>query len=866
MDLIRIFIDTAFSKIADRFLKEESYVSYQKPISKREGLIIDEAMFVDECRCFHPELSDDQIRMIFGLYRDEWSSPYDEDPIIHPQRLPNIFNVLFRFSHEVLRFKNDRPTVIFRHLFRWRELTLNIGEDTLVAAFLAYHNRNMAEIPKCMSGELGSRLFYDGIDFCSWPTVLHNDNPHLEYIFENNRLCDLHSHLNASTDNFTISWVSLMNNIANQKKAFIRLGKVQDESRYGSLATSMYSYVIFACCIRLNLWKLINNMEENLHISLSQIISNPDSFAVALQKLINEDTTDVSLPDYIVCNRESPMSVIAGERKFLYGMFRYIMRVDDERIFRYFYLYLIVKNKLRSFLVQVNSNRGFANFKRYQDLKVCFMLPKYRALVSKLAIWEATKLNYTDLFETRIAPFDKVMHLKNFKSGCMEIEKFQEKSSESDKISVSGKSSESEWSLLIHFLKHPENFKEAVSNGPGERVRDWELREEIHQQSIILRQVVKMAEWEKAEKAYLSRIRGIDAASSEIGCRPEIFAQAFRFLKASGYAATFHVGEDFYDIADGLRAIDEAITFLSLEAGDRLGHALALGVDPDDFYNQRHNHIALPLQWMLDNVVWLYYTSRRFNILIEPSTEDFLHHTFRDLVRRIGYESQDERNSDGSHGKIEMIDYYQSMLLRGDTPKKIDDKKNERQWLVNSSWDYYKEQDSIKINEIRKWNNRANVLFYDYMNDRQIIPNGRKIKSFQVPDGYRKLIRQLQDKMMQRVSKKQLGIECCPSSNYKIGYCKRYDMHPIFRFMPVKTESTHHLAVTVNTDDLGVFSTSLPNEYSLLTLALMKKTDSEGNHLYSPQEVYDWVERVVKNGDKFAFKRISRSNKLSEFL
>ena len=50
-----------------------------------------------------------------------------------------------------------------------------------------------------------------------------------------------------------------------------------------------------------------------------------------------------------------------------------------------------------------------------------------------------------------------------------------------------------------------------------------------------------------------------------------------------------------------------------------------------------------------------------------------------------------------------------------------------------------------------------------------------------------------------------------------------------------------------------MFATSLPNEYSLLALALMKMRDSEGNHLYSTQEVYDWVERIIANGEKLSF-------------
>ena len=62
-----------------------------------------------------------------------------------------------------------------------------------------------------------------------------------------------------------------------------------------------------------------------------------------------------------------------------------------------------------------------------------------------------------------------------------------------------------------------------------------------------------------------SYIKGIDACANEIGCRPEVFAQYYRYLldysfmetdgSVHSLMATYHVGEDFFDIVDGLRAI-----------------------------------------------------------------------------------------------------------------------------------------------------------------------------------------------------------------------------------------------------------------------------------------------------------------------
>ena len=44
---------------------------------------------------------------------------------------------------------------------------------------------------------------------------------------------------------------------------------------------------------------------------------------------------------------------------------------------------------------------------------------------------------------------------------------------------------------------------------------------------------------------------------------------------------TYHVGEDFLDIADGMRAIDEAIEYLEMGACSRIGDALAFAPSAD---------------------------------------------------------------------------------------------------------------------------------------------------------------------------------------------------------------------------------------------------------------------------------------------
>ena len=77
---------------------------------------------------------------------------------------------------------------------------------------------------------------------------------------------------------------------------------------------------------------------------------------------------------------------------------------------------------------------------------------------------------------------------------------------------------------------------------------------------------------------------------------------------------TYHVGEDFLDLADGLRAIDEAVNFLNMECGDRLGHALALGIDVEEWYRKKNDMILISQQDYLDTLIWIYHRLIQFNI------------------------------------------------------------------------------------------------------------------------------------------------------------------------------------------------------------------------------------------------------------
>ncbi len=117
------------------------------------------------------------------------------------------------------------------------------------------------------------------------------------------------------------------------------------------------------------------------------------------------------------------------------------------------------------------------------------------------------------------------------------------------------------------------------------------------------------------------------------------------------------------------------------------------------------------------------------------------------------------------------------------------------------------------------------------------------------------LLEKIQQHLMEKNEKRHIAIECNPSSNYKIGEMTRYDEHPILKFFNYGLSTPyprHDIAVSINTDDQGVFSTSLEREYSLMALAIERlQTEDYQN---SPRAIVDWLNRVREMSLEQRFK------------
>lgn len=817
MDFIRAAIKTCF---------------YEYPLASVAKMLIDGqydvycSRIVDITKWSEPAFTLSEQRLLNTIIHDKWMAKSLGGKMAGCE-MARVFLMLNHFSDEVLN-DADEPTVVFDNLLRWHDISHYVGENLLTCAFLAEKDS--------MSG-------YTRNNF-TWSDILSHDNSELNRILGKG-LADVHAHLYASTDVFAENWVALMNHVAFSKVekgstaatvVDIERPHQEGDANYwddqNTLTLHQWGIVAAAIRVQLAAWlyegepfnrqrivKMIGDAGQCVS-QVAAIIGDISSMADGAAKL-----SDDKLLDYAIRvkglngqkGKDSPYMLHYGERRLLYNYFRRYYDMDNEAalIAPFVYLYVLIKAKYRREFVQINPLNGFENFKNYQDEKSLYA--KYHASIAyKYAVQTALGKEGKNSLEARVVS-SAVMGVRkaDYAHSLFGKEKYFEKDV-SDNLK-----------MVVHFIKSKEFLDTDKSH------RHAKLRKQLHKQmgEVILN--AKRNDYAKEQNAPL--LVGIDAAGAELYARPEVFAPYFRWARVKGLSnMTFHAGEDFYDLIDGLRTIDETMLFMEYIRGCRIGHGLALGVQPRRYYANRHYKAIMPKQYMLDNCVWLLNRSKMYGIELNEATARFLDDTIHALLSEIGYGE-----------KTDLFFYWQSMMLRGDARES----DGVKPFPAFSAAALCKDDRAIQARNYAE----ARDLHERYETDMHIRKKGAEPDEFKYPRSICSDVYLMQEAMIKEIEEKGICIESNPSSNLKIGPFDRYEDLPLLRLNGVKEPREHRVSVSINTDDRGVFSTSIHNEYSLMAIALTKACDEAGNRKYSNEEIEQYVERIMQYGQNQRF-------------
>lgn len=913
---IRIYIsliDLLFCQMPAERLLRRSFSCDRIPVS----LV---AKWMGQSPLFNHQYSDLECESIARAVSDDIC---DQRGLPTSHGFIHVFALLSKALDPLLFMQDGQICCHYSQILHWRELTRSIGEELPVTLAYLFEDLRRGE---------------DRRDLYSWDCVIGQNNHQLNTLLQRG-ISEHHFHLWLSAPYFQVSWLNLMNCVSKSEyteklwqidfedaavsgKDYLEMLLNGTQSQRMLTLESLPVQHMQAALIRLYLFlRLSGSLQEDVFYfpglpkefrrspadCLQYLLTTPNElvmYSSEIQSRINSlmDPRWDRCADYALLAAGSKFlwgqqeyQIFAGERWLIYQAARDIymkngvLSVEEQNLF---YLYLLLSIRIRSKIVQVNQKIGFDNFQRYQNRKDSFVSnPLSQRIVARLAIKAPLeKMQHLQELEIRISPKSRTEdNFKLIQWLERSLQDFQPLDNLTDAQCKAIENLSKRHYYVFHFPKKADVFP---WNEPSQTAlfsvmecRHYQYRKRLDRWADVL------IRFREKYPLTARMVRGIDACSQEIGCRPEVFAPVFRRLNhhtkmwddlnmefaVPQLGKTFHVGEDFLDPADGLRAIDEAIRFLGMNRGDRLGHALALGVDVEDWYQGKGYQITMTVQDYIDNLAWLYHALRRYQIegmeelswILEREFDPwfqqvYLNHISAAEIEAIGRAAIQEYGQDlrkqnyGLHARsFDISDYYHAWSLRGDHPVLYQNGYYHTDFRTE---EYFTNQ-SYPHDFARRYMLEPCLLNYWYHYNAKVKRSGSRRITVTVSPEYVQGVKAVQRAMCFEVAQRGIFIETNPSSNVLISTFRRYEKHPLSIWYNKGLTHDHdalnecaQLHVSINTDDMGTFFTNLENEYAFLARAQEEAKSEDGKSLYSISNILEWLDAIRIMGNEQGFK------------
>ena len=466
------------------------------------------------------------------------------------------------------------------------------------------------------------------------------------------------------------------------------------------------------------------------------------------------------------------------------------MYPDNKEVASSFHHYLLILGLVNQMLVQQPQCFGFEQFQHYTSNGLReYSEQEYEQRFLQLA---GNQLDNIKIIEGRFSPKDKEYKnnylidkirrgwlLLNNRQGC----------------------NKSNIRLIAHFIKRADNQKKDI------RFKELRLKnKKICEALISLRN-----SGSKNGKA----IVGIDAAASEFETPPEVFAPVFKKLREKGFQHfTYHAGEDFYHLLGGLRAIYEAITFLDLQRGDRIGHATAAGVAPETWAHNVGCEVVVPIGTYMDDLLFVYNLISNNECKALDSLMPRLYMRITELSREI-YPNDD----------FQVYDLIYAWKRRQE--------------------DILELADSGELNNIkalRRYHQKEYVEKYK----KEI-----KVKIFEILD--EKALREVQLAVLKIMHHKEIAIETLPTSNIFIGYHNSFNTYHLVNWIRWEKEGKPIPPIVLGTDDAGIFATNIYNEYCHIYTLLVYEYD------FCINEAFEIIRKINRDANYYIFNNDSQN-------
>ena len=477
----------------------------------------------------------------------------------------------------------------------------------------------------------------------------------------------------------------------------------------------------------------------------------------------------------------------AEERGFLARAFEYLQPAEnisrDPTYEALFIQYLRIKVAVFGLLVHPPGEHGLTNFlDHFSQIKV--YAPEADSIRPRRPTEPGLNVLAT---EYRVAPdaWFKILRRKD---------KQVEDGGTSDSTC-----SEAAW--LIHFKRKSHDKKLMPLYGSAVRTMESEADQIVRKLS--------------AEPRHLRTLRGIDICGVEEAQPLWVSAETLRRLRARScdiagsrpdlnllpLRLTLHAGEDFRWLTSGVRAIAEPFHWNLIERGDRIGHGIAITLEPTAWWRRQEGQV-FPVK-NFDRLLDLAFLAE---YVAEPSAEEeeWLREEIRQMVIVMKLESDDHLKATPQLNVVETAKKVWR-CLGGRLPRNLmeepdwsgDSNRPHEKWIHSLLWRRSTQELGDKIIRMRVDDDKNGARTKGVRNERDLLVKARS-------------------KLIREVARWQVCIESNPSSNLVVGSLDAMAAQEFLAQRPTERAplGKETLTWTISTDDPITFSTTLADEYA----------------------------------------------------
>lgn len=732
----------------------------------------------------------------------------------------------------VLRIKKER-------FQEWHDLITHISPLAIIIAFLVKEGKLDGLAPQGLYAALRQEL--------GDTALLTPYEPIIEHLIESEGLNEMHMHLNGSTE-LDLIWPDAVSDPLGFKRELNDTGDVRDQ--YENIlpnwsAEDLCRVLFSARRMRYLIWHVVTMRAQGRDIKIApaavlKIMNSKNSdndckalWGIAVEGLSIPPELKLHPTELILRNERAGGTLLHDEAVFLFMTLGALKRgILHNSIALAAFFVFCVQRQIIELSVQQLTQYGFDQFQK-------FTLNEVRSRVELTYEQRFKQINHRPPYriirhlEGRFAPKTEIKKLEDLLGRIVDgacrfraAEDPGKKSVKPIRLARLGKPAgsdliglgdgtgfgrpEFELSLVAHFIKKP-----SANNDRLFIKRRNELRKEVKTLTKVL----------KRRPALAQIVRGVDGAANELHTPAEVFAPTYRQARAAGIPhATFHAGEDFRHLIGGIRAVNDAVTMLDMQAGDRIGHGTALGIRPG-FWLERAPERVLQAPW--DNLLDLVF-ARSVLYAVDGFSAEIrnLETEITDLsARLIGRNvTAPELEAAFAMRDLDALEYHEK--LSGNPPDFNYFEARARTLTSNSV-----RHENTRIGRVAKDKPHVFALFMEIQSKRQNCKDASPCELSRDLLSTRALS-VMQSQVIKRLNRDRIVIETLPTSNLRISLYKKFEDHHLFRWLGLtEEEPLEALPVfCVGSDDPGIFATNLTNEFAMIADVLHRqyaKTDNE---------------------------------------